>query len=88
MSTIKLNYESVTSQLKQVTSAKETISLSSSGMNQLGQNHLAMTEKWKEQEQAIQQLVQQYVQAVTKNIEDTQANIDLLKKQDEAMIRN
>lgn len=89
MSTIiKLNYKAVTSEIKSVTSAKDSISFPEFSADEIGKNVLDITTKWKEQEVAISNLVTQYIQVLTKNLEDTQKNVDLLKEQDESMVRN
>ncbi|TYR78805.1 hypothetical protein FZC66_17395 [Priestia megaterium] len=88
MGVIKLNHEAVTSQLKKVSNAKGAVSFSALSASDIGKNTLDITQKWQQQEQEIQQLMTEYIQMLTKSIEDTQANVDLLKQQDEAMARS
>ena len=41
--------------------------------------------KWIDRETNLEKVFEQYIKIVQKNIEDTRANIDLLKEQDEAI---
>lgn len=50
-----------------------------------GRNHLAATSAWQEGEQMMAQLLSAYLSGVQKNIADTQANVALLQRQDEAI---
>jgi hypothetical protein len=50
-----------------------------------GRNHLATTAAWQEGEQMMAQLLSAYLAGVQKNIADTQANVALLQRQDEAI---
>jgi len=86
MKEIKLKHAEVVKQLNTVKSKLEAVKLP--GPASVGQNHLNYTTKWKEREEKIHQMVEQYVKIVEKNLEDTRANVDLLKEQDEAMVRN
>jgi len=87
MGTIKLNYVPVTQQIKKVAAAKDNLELSPAGSDDVGKNTLQITEKWKQHEREIQELVTQYMQVLNKNIQDTQDSVELLKKQDESIIK-
>jgi hypothetical protein len=50
-----------------------------------GRNHFAATSAWQEGEQMMAQLLDTYLSGVQKNIADTQANVALLQRQDEAI---
>jgi hypothetical protein len=46
---------------------------------------LEFTSKWIDRETNLEKVFEQYIKIVQKNVEDTRANIDLLKEQDEAI---
>ncbi|MCO0596221.1 YwqI/YxiC family protein [Peribacillus butanolivorans] len=46
---------------------------------------MEFTSKWIERETNLEKVFEQYIKIVQKNVEDTRANIDLLKEQDEAI---
>ncbi|MCO7126473.1 YwqI/YxiC family protein [Sporolactobacillus shoreicorticis] len=50
-----------------------------------GRNRLAATAAYQEGEQMMEQLLSAYLAGVQKNIADTQANVALLQRQDEAI---
>ena len=52
-----------------------------------GRNNLSFTKEWKEREKMIHQFLNQYQEAVAKNLVDTKANIRKLKEQDEVLGR-
>ncbi|MCY8269966.1 YwqI/YxiC family protein [Bacillus sonorensis] len=85
--TIKLNHKVVMKQLDQVKSALDSLSLNGPSAGSLGQNKLDFTKKWLEREETICDMVNQYKEAVYKNIEDTRSNVNSLKEQDEAIAR-
>ncbi|MBU8580385.1 YwqI/YxiC family protein [Bacillus paralicheniformis] len=85
--TIKLNHAAVMKQLEQVSSTLQAVSLKSPSAVALGRNNLDFTKKWLEREAEICNMVEQYKEAVRKNIEDTRSNVDTLKEQDEAIAR-
>jgi hypothetical protein len=87
MGTIKLNYVTVMKSLNDARYALETVNIQAPSSGSLGQNKLDFTERWLDREANIQKMVQQYVNVVQKNLEDTRANVELLKEQDEAMVR-
>ncbi|KAB7705325.1 hypothetical protein F9802_14585 [Bacillus aerolatus] len=86
MGTIKLDHSAVVEQLEKVKTALNNIVLPEPSVESLGQNELDYTTKWKEREANIHKNILQYIEVVTKNIEDTRANVDLLKEQDEAIV--
>ncbi|MCD7035551.1 YwqI/YxiC family protein [Metabacillus sp. GX 13764] len=85
MPEIKLNHAEVTGQLNNMKNALNALKLPSPSESAIGQNMLDFTEAWLDREENIHQLLSMYITAVEKNIEDTQSNIDSLKKQDEAI---
>lgn len=52
-----------------------------------GRNSLKYTKEWREREKMIHQFLNQYIEAVDKNLRDTIENIRKLKEQDEAIGR-
>lgn len=88
MVVIKLQHTSVIQALNNVESALAEVTLPEPPVSSLGDNQLAFTKAWEAREQEIQELVNVYRQVVQKTIVDTKANVDLLKKQDESIVRN
>ncbi|MGD7044719.1 YwqI/YxiC family protein [Jeotgalibacillus proteolyticus] len=88
MVVIKLHHHTVTQALLDVERALADVTLTAPPVSSLGDNQLAFTKAWEEREQGIQELLDAYQQIVQKTIEDTKANVDLLKKQDESIVRN
>ncbi|MGM7723470.1 YwqI/YxiC family protein [Metabacillus sp. Hm71] len=87
MVTIKLNYEAVMRELDEVKSALANVKIAPPEAGSLGQNRLDFTTYWLEREARIHQLINEYVEVVEKNVEDTKANVRSLKEQDEAITR-
>lgn len=87
MQRIKLDYSEVIQQLNDVKQALSELHLPSPSEAELGQNQLTFTKEWLQREENLQKMVIQYMQAVQKNVEDTHANVDILKKQDEAIVK-
>lgn len=87
MVTIKLNYEAVTKELNEADSALSSVKLVPAS-GDIGRNRLDFTAYFLEREERIHQFINDYVQIVGKNIEDTKANVRSLKEQDEAITRN
>ncbi|TCP31224.1 hypothetical protein EV207_103107 [Scopulibacillus darangshiensis] len=85
MTEIKLKHDVVMSHLDKVKTTLGKLSLPEPGS--VGQNKLDFTEGWLEREAAIKKNVSEYMKVVEKNVEDTRASVDLLKRQDEAMVR-
>jgi hypothetical protein len=88
MAEIKLNYETVMKELNEVKSALANVKITPPQASTLGENQLDFTKYWLERETRIHQLINEYVEIVEKNIEDTKANVRSLKEQDEAITRN
>jgi hypothetical protein len=84
MTQIKLNHAEMMKQLDEIKRALDALVLE--GPANVGQNKLDFTQKWQEREEMIHQFVSQYVTIVQKNVEDTRANVDSLKEQDEAIV--
>ncbi|MFX3617462.1 MAG: DUF5344 family protein [Sporolactobacillus sp.] len=80
---IELQHANVSGRLEQATQAVERVTLP--GVPHSGNNQLAFSDSWSENEGILQQLLSAYQAAVRKNIADTQANVDLLKRQDEVI---
>ncbi|MTH55082.1 hypothetical protein GKZ89_16885 [Bacillus mangrovi] len=85
MPDIKLEHTGVMKQLEDMEKALSRIVIESPDEISLGENKLAYTDAWLASEQLVKELLEQYVQAVKQNIEDTKANITHLKEQDEAI---
>ncbi|MED3688133.1 YwqI/YxiC family protein [Peribacillus butanolivorans] len=85
MATIKLNHSAVTKQVNQVKTALGTVTLGNLPADELGNNKLEFTSKWIDREANLEKVFERYIKIVQKNVEDTQANIDLLKEQDDAI---
>jgi len=88
MVTIKLNYEAVTKELNEAESALSSVKLTVPASGDIGRNFLDFTTYFLEREERIHQFINDYVQIVGKNIEDTKANVRSLKDQDEAITRS
>lgn len=84
MTQIKMNHAEMMKQLDEIKRALDALVLD--GPEDAGQNKLDFTEKWQGREKMIHQFVSQYVTIVQKNVEDTRANVDSLKEQDEAIV--
>ncbi|MBZ5750034.1 MULTISPECIES: YwqI/YxiC family protein [Metabacillus] len=84
---IKLNYDAVMKELNEVKSALANVTIATSQSSSLGENRLDFTTYWLEREARIHQLINEYVEVVEKNVEDTKANVRSLKEQDEAITR-
>lgn len=80
---IQLQYAHVSGRLAQATQAVERVTLPDIPVS--GNNQLAFTASWSENEGILQQLLSAYQSAVRKSIADTQANVDLLRHQDEVI---
>ncbi|MGP1909664.1 YwqI/YxiC family protein [Metabacillus sp. JX24] len=85
MTQIKLNHAEMIGKLNEVRRALEALTLDVPG--EAGENKLDFTQKWLDREAALHQFVAQYTAVVQKNLEDTRANLDMLKEQDEAIVR-
>lgn len=85
MTTIKLKHEAVMTQLDNVKRALDAIECPAPSDSSLGKNQLDFTSQWLERERDIHNMMLRYIEIVHKNVEDTRANVDLLKKQDEAI---
>lgn len=84
MTQIKLNHAEMMKQLDEIKRALDALVLE--GPDDVSQNKFDFTQKWQEREEMIHQFVSQYVTIVQKNVEDTRANADSLKEQDEAIV--
>ncbi|MBN8435040.1 YwqI/YxiC family protein [Priestia flexa] len=86
MTSIKLNYEDVMQKLEDVETAIQKLSLP--GNSDVGDNNLSTTNEWKSQEEELGKLLKTYITALEKSVQDTKANVKLLKEQDEAIVRS
>ncbi|MGE6203852.1 YwqI/YxiC family protein [Guptibacillus hwajinpoensis] len=84
---IKLNYSEVMTKLEEAMNAVQHLTLPEPSAGQLGRNKMNYTDAWINREQNLQRLLQDYMTVVQKNLEDTKANVDSLKEQDEAITR-
>ncbi|ASN07408.1 hypothetical protein CFK40_14165 [Virgibacillus necropolis] len=84
---IRLDYAAVMSELDKVKQALEALQLAQTSEGLYGQNNLNYTDQWLDRENRLHATFQQYIQIVQKNIEDTKANVTMLKNQDEAINR-
>ncbi|MGM0751804.1 MAG: DUF5344 family protein [Bacillota bacterium] len=85
---IKLNHSEVMAKLNEALKSLERLQLKAPAQEQLGRNKLNYTDAWIQREQNIQLLLKEYIATVEKNIEDTKANVEALKQQDEAITRS
>ncbi|MFC0190194.1 YwqI/YxiC family protein [Fictibacillus aquaticus] len=88
MQTIKLHFDDVTQQLSETQRALDAVNLPAPSEGSLGRNELEFTKQWIERESNLHKMVLEYISVVSKNIEDTKANVEILKKQDQAIFRN
>lgn len=86
MTMIKLRYEDVMQTLKDVEQTIKHLSLPDN--LDMGENVLDTTKEWKTSEADLGELLKTYITALEKSVDDTKANVDLLKEQDEAMVRS
>ncbi|MCT2344276.1 YwqI/YxiC family protein [Niallia taxi] len=87
MATIKLNHANAISKLSNAEQAVHSLALIRTPTSKLKDNKLDFTSEWKEREERIESLIEEYKKIVLKNIADTKDNIDALKEQDEAITR-
>ena len=87
MATIKLNHANAISKLSNAEQAVQSIDLIRTPTSKLKDNKLDFTTEWKEREERMESLIEEYKKIVLKNIADTKDNIDALKEQDEAITR-
>ncbi|TRZ36624.1 hypothetical protein CEQ21_13975 [Niallia circulans] len=87
MATIKLNHANAISKLSTAEQAVHNLVMSKAPTGKLKDNKLDFTSEWKEREERIESLIEEYKKIVLKNIADTKDNIDALKEQDEAITR-
>jgi hypothetical protein len=80
---IELNHSVVSGRIDEAEQALGQVARPSSASS--GRNRLAVTAAWQEGEQRMVQLLSAYLAGVRKNIADTRANVDLLKRQDEVI---
>ncbi|MYL62228.1 hypothetical protein GLW07_02545 [Bacillus hwajinpoensis] len=85
---IKLNYSEVMTKLEVAKNAVQHLTLPEPSTGQLGRNKMNYTDAWINREQNLQRLLKDYMTVVQKNIEDTKANVDSFKEQDEAITRS
>jgi hypothetical protein len=85
---IKLDHSAVMAKLNEVISSLERLQLNPPAQEQLGRNKLNYTDAWIQREQNIRLLLKEYIATVEKNVEDTKANVEALKEQDEAITRS
>lgn len=84
---IKLEYNSVMSELGKAREKLLALTLPSPNEGSLGRNQLNYTDVWLERELNLNAILEIYIEAVNKNIEDTEANVTMLRDQDEAIQR-
>ncbi|WP_338778772.1 DUF5344 family protein [Metabacillus sp. FJAT-52054] len=82
---IKLKHADVVDQLNQISQTLEQLNLPLPSTELLGENKLRLTAEWIKRENEIHNMIEEYKRAVQKNIEDTRANIDYLREQDESI---
>lgn len=85
---IKLNHHAVMAKLNEVMHNLERLQLNPPAQEQLGRNKLYYTDAWIQREQNIHQILKEYIAVVEKNIQDTKANVEALKEQDEAVTKS
>ncbi|MTH55065.1 hypothetical protein GKZ89_16800 [Bacillus mangrovi] len=85
MTTIKLDHNTVMSQLEEMERALKEVVIEPFDAASLGDLKLAFTELLLQREESIHVMAREYIEAVSKNIEDTKANVTSLKEQDEAI---
>ncbi|MDM5299900.1 YwqI/YxiC family protein [Bacillus pumilus] len=84
MGQIKLNYQTVTEKLDEVSKAVEAITMKKAA-DKAGENSLKFVTKWTTREAEINEMVSSFKEALTKNVQDTRSNVKTLKDQDEAI---
>lgn len=80
---IELHKDSVDVRMDEAERALNRLSLPSPPSH--GKNHLMVTGAWQDGEAQMRKLLSTYLAGLHKNITDTQANISLLKRQDEVI---
>ncbi len=87
MTTIRLKHDDVTSQIKKMESALQALKLEGFTPGDFGRNRTGFSSSFTEGEAFLEQTVSEYIQIIQKNLADTQANVDYMKMQDEAIQR-
>ncbi|WKB36323.1 DUF5344 family protein [Terrilactibacillus sp. S3-3] len=86
MYAIQLNDETVADRLDEAKRALASLAMEKIATHALGRNQIIFTEQLMTREKTFQSLLEKYIhQGVQKNIADTEANVQLLKRQDEAI---
>lgn len=80
---IELHKDAVDVRMDEAERALDRLSLPSPPSH--GKNHLAVTDAWQDGEVQVRKLLSAYIAGLHKNITDTRANINLLKRQDEVI---
>jgi len=88
MVVIKLKHNTVIQALLDVERALFDVKLSAPPVSSLGDNQMMFTHGWEQREGEIQDMFDTYQQVVKKTLDDTKANVDLLKEQDDSIVRN
>ncbi|MCM3164002.1 DUF5344 family protein [Metabacillus litoralis] len=84
---IQLIHSDVMDKLDEVQKAIENVKLEDAPVSLLGENYLTYTIEWKEREQNIIRLIDDYMKELEKNVADTKINVTAMKNQDEAISR-
>ncbi|WKB36495.1 DUF5344 family protein [Terrilactibacillus sp. S3-3] len=85
MYAIQLNDETVADRLDEAKRTLAPLAMEKMATHVLGRNQLIFTEQLMTREKTFQSLLEKYIEGVQKNIADTEANVQLLKRQDEAI---
>jgi len=85
MYAIQLNDETVADRLDEAKRALASLAMEKIATHALGRNQIIFTEQLMTREKTFQSLLEKYIEGVQKNIADTEANVQLLKRQDEAI---
>lgn len=84
---IKMEYSSVMRELGNAMQKLVVLTLPYINEGSLGKNQLEYTDQWLEREAHLKIFLESYMGVVQKNIEDTEANVTMLRDQDEAIQR-
>ena len=87
MTDIQLRHGDVSDQIKKMESALQALNLPTFHAGDFGRNQTGFSAAFTAGEAMLEQIVSEYVQIVQKNLADTQANVDYMKSQDEAIKR-
>lgn len=87
MTHIQLKHADAVAQIERMQTALNAVQLETFNPSDLGRNDSGISANFMDGEAYVEMLMNQYIELLQKNLLDTRANVDLLKRQDEAITR-